>query len=234
MNLPAWFEQWANETLGLLSSPHTQESYDFLAAWHVREDGRFSGAEYNPLNTEWKMPGSTDFNSAGVQNFTSVTEGAEATARTLQGNPGYRDLLLAFRSGHPNRSATYVGLSTWSGGSYSTLNGVEIPPPAPAEPTPAEPTPAPSPTSNGESLVSLLPTLKLGSEGEAVRRLQAVLTVDGHPLAVDGVFGTETESAVSAFQRENSVPDSVKSDGNGDGIVGPKTWESLLTYKGGQ
>lgn len=46
-------------------------------------DGK-TGARYNPLNTELFMPGSTRFNSAGVQNYTSFNAGVLATTLTLE------------------------------------------------------------------------------------------------------------------------------------------------------
>lgn len=58
------------------------------------------------------------------------------------------------------------------------------------------------------------PTLRRGSQGEAVKRLQAQLRA-----VVDGDFGPRTEAAVREFQRRHDlVP---------DGIVGPKTWAML-------
>jgi len=58
-------------------------------------------------------------------------------------------------------------------------------------------------------------TLKKGSKGEDVKTLQKMLG-----LAVDGVFGSITEKAVKNYQYESGlIP---------DGIVGPKTWASLL------
>ncbi len=64
------------------------------------------------------------------------------------------------------------------------------------------------------------PTLKRGSEGQAVQDLQeALIELDFKPGEADGVFGVYTESAVKAFQKWTSVMS--------DGIVGPSTWEKL-------
>lgn len=66
------------------------------------------------------------------------------------------------------------------------------------------------------------PTLKLGSSGDAVRDLQAKLVARGYPLpkyGIDGDFGTETETAVKAFQRAHHL--------EVDGIVGPLTWAEI-------
>ena len=64
------------------------------------------------------------------------------------------------------------------------------------------------------------PLLKKGSTGEAVQQLQEALTDLGYdPGAVDGQFGSETESAVTAFQRDRGL--------TVDGIVGETTWLNL-------
>jgi len=39
-------------------------------------------------------------------------------------------------------------------------------------------------------------------------------------VAVDGIFGPKTESAVKAFQKKVKI--------GVDGIVGPKTWEKMF------
>jgi peptidoglycan hydrolase-like protein with peptidoglycan-binding domain len=58
------------------------------------------------------------------------------------------------------------------------------------------------------------PTLRRGATGESVKQVQAKIGV-----AQDGDFGSKTEAAMRAFQRDhNLVP---------DGIVGPKTWGIL-------
>ncbi|UBV44109.1 caspase family protein (plasmid) [Deinococcus taeanensis] len=63
------------------------------------------------------------------------------------------------------------------------------------------------------------PMLRLGSKGEAVRRLQSLLVARGYGLQVDGDFGPRTDGAVRDFQREQGL--------QADGIVGPKTWGAL-------
>lgn len=64
------------------------------------------------------------------------------------------------------------------------------------------------------------PTLRQGSRGDAVRRLQRKLTAQGFkPGPVDGDFGPKTDSAVRDFQRSKGLVV--------DGIVGPKTWNAL-------
>lgn len=63
------------------------------------------------------------------------------------------------------------------------------------------------------------PTLRKGSKGEAVERLQSLLNANGAALKIDGDFGHRTEDAVEDFQRAKGL--------HVDGIVGPYTWEKL-------
>jgi peptidoglycan hydrolase-like protein with peptidoglycan-binding domain len=53
-----------------------------------------------------------------------------------------------------------------------------------------------------------------------VRTLQQLLRARNHPVAVDGIFGPNTEAAVKAFQQSNGLA--------ADGIVGPQTWSKLV------
>lgn len=66
------------------------------------------------------------------------------------------------------------------------------------------------------------PTLRRGSSGEYVTLAQTKLIQRGYDLApygADGKFGAKTETAVKAFQRDNSL--------TADGICGPRTWTAL-------
>jgi peptidoglycan hydrolase-like protein with peptidoglycan-binding domain len=64
------------------------------------------------------------------------------------------------------------------------------------------------------------PPLTRGSSGEAVQQLQRALKdLEYDPGDVDGRFGTKTESAVKAFQRDRHL--------TVDGIVGELTWLSI-------
>lgn len=57
-------------------------------------------------------------------------------------------------------------------------------------------------------------------DSDAVRALQTLLTLRGHPTEIDGYFGPETEAAVKAFQRAKSLPQ--------DGVVSTRTWTALV------
>lgn len=74
------------------------------------------------------------------------------------------------------------------------------------------------------------PTLKLGSKGSEVFKLQALLNVYGARIQVDGDFGKNTEAAVKAYQQSQGLAV--------DGIVEENTWAALdggggTTSKGG-
>lgn len=100
---------------------------------------------------------------------------------------------------------------------------------SPAKPTASKITAATFPTPAGIKKASAttkpapaakLTVLKLGMRGAAVtqlqKRLQAIGVFKG---SVDGIFGTQTESAVKAAQRRYRL--------QSDGIVGGATWQVL-------
>lgn len=70
------------------------------------------------------------------------------------------------------------------------------------------------------STVAHMDTLRVGSTGAAVRRLQRALDEHGFsPGTIDGTFGSGTEAAVIAFQRSEGLL--------ADGIAGPRTQAAL-------
>ncbi len=64
------------------------------------------------------------------------------------------------------------------------------------------------------------PLVKRPSNIFPVRPLQQLLRARGHTVAVDGIFGPQTEAAVKAFQGSRGLAT--------DGIVGPQTWGRLV------
>ena len=64
------------------------------------------------------------------------------------------------------------------------------------------------------------PEVRRGTRRFPVRPLQQLLRARSHPVAVDGIFGPRTESAVRAFQQSGGLA--------ADGIVGPQTWSRLI------
>jgi peptidoglycan hydrolase-like protein with peptidoglycan-binding domain len=69
-------------------------------------------------------------------------------------------------------------------------------------------------------MVLTWPLEQEGSEGEDVKTVQYLVTAQGHPTGVDGVFGSATKAAVQAFQSSRGLA--------ADGIVGPQTWPQLI------
>src|SRR5687768_7475385 len=64
------------------------------------------------------------------------------------------------------------------------------------------------------------PLVRRGQRIFPVRPLQQLLRARNQPVAVDGIFGPQTESAVKAFQQSRGLA--------ADGIVGPQTWPRLI------
>jgi peptidoglycan hydrolase-like protein with peptidoglycan-binding domain len=79
---------------------------------------------------------------------------------------------------------------------------------------------------------ALIVTVRRGSTGDAVRGVQEEFDfrdLSGLPstgLAVDGIFGPKTEAAVRGFQQSlhQGIPSVTV-----DGIVGPVTWQALVS-----
>ncbi|MGN9838909.1 clostripain-related cysteine peptidase [Nonomuraea sp. H19] len=63
------------------------------------------------------------------------------------------------------------------------------------------------------------PTLRLGSRGEEVRRLQELLRARGYRLRADGYFGASTYGALLNLQQREGLP--------ADGVADPGTWRAL-------
>jgi peptidoglycan hydrolase-like protein with peptidoglycan-binding domain len=66
-------------------------------------------------------------------------------------------------------------------------------------------------------------TIRNGDKGTGVRLAQSILKSTGYPPydpgTVDGIFGPQTELAVTNFQTDITI--------KADGIVGPETWTAL-------
>lgn len=84
--------------------------------------------------------------------------------------------------------------------------------------TPPEPAKEGPATGSG---VTAMNTLRKGSKGTQVKVLQFLLNDKGHNAGnVDGIFGTNTQAAVRAFQQAAGLAV--------DGIAGKNTWAKLL------
>ena len=72
----------------------------------------------------------------------------------------------------------------------------------------------------GESADASGPPIPGRLAGRAVRAVLRQLAARGVSLAVDGIFGPQTDAAVRAYQQRLGLAV--------DGIVGPQTWHALL------
>src|SRR5690606_24889874 len=73
----------------------------------------------------------------------------------------------------------------------------------------------------GSTWTALIYTVRSGSTGEAVRGVQSQLNTRGYGLVVDGIFGSKTDAAARDFQSKRGLAV--------DGVVGPRTWNALVT-----
>ncbi len=135
-----------------------------------------------------------------------------------------RSKVVKFQASHGLNSDGIVGPATLKEIiRYLPASSVQpdpTPSPSPS-PTP-DPTPDPTPRPGqgaADNDPSKYPvptrTLKKGSQGDDVKWLQAALNKLGSSLTVDGDFGSGTEAAVKAYQKNNGLTQ--------DGIVGPAT-----------
>jgi hypothetical protein len=75
------YGDWADLLLRIFAAPTCRENRVVIVAWQVQE---FTQAAWNPLATTHRMPGSTSFNSVGVQNYGSLEQGLEASKETIE------------------------------------------------------------------------------------------------------------------------------------------------------
>lgn len=112
-------EQWISAAMAAIGAPDNAANSTSMANW-IRHEGPFgTQGQNNPLNSKLPMPGSTNFYQ-GVQNYPSFDVGIQAFAQTIEGGP-FGDILLALRSGQGLCGRSFAGLSSWSGGGYSSV-----------------------------------------------------------------------------------------------------------------
>jgi hypothetical protein len=105
--------QFATDLLAQLGMPQTSENVRAVMAWQEAEGTR---AAFNPLATTQRSDGASDFNSVGVKNYTSYSQGLAATVTTLR-NGRYDEILAALRSGtSADAVAAAVARSPWGTG----------------------------------------------------------------------------------------------------------------------
>lgn len=115
---------WITAVLSGVGAPSTGANIDSLTDWISHESvfpgGPGKGGQWNPLNTTQTEPGSTQYNSVGVQNYSDEQQGIQATIATLT-NGNYSDILAMLRAGKGLKSGASAGLSKWSGGGYTSV-----------------------------------------------------------------------------------------------------------------
>jgi hypothetical protein len=112
--------QFTVALLSALGAPATVANTSSLAGWYAREG---TSAANNPLASTETESGSTQFNSAGVQNYPNATVGVAATVATLN-NGRYPAIVMALKAGQglaAGNGQVQQELLTWSGGGYSSV-----------------------------------------------------------------------------------------------------------------
>lgn len=126
-------------------------------------------------------------------------------------------LTNAHRAAHGLGGAAVLG--TVLVGTAFTGSPAEAAPAAPAAPAASAPAAQAAPVTAPSAVLQSSEKLREGSRGGAVSDLQSALNNSGANLAVDGVFGPLTNSAVKDYQSSNGLLV--------DGVVGPETRGSL-------
>ena len=166
MSVNASFYQAALAILRALQVTPTNTNVNLLVAWELCEQktGQTGNAWAfnNPLSTtEPGYGGTGGYNSAGVKAYPTQTQGAEATAATLE-NGDYFSLLAAIRTSDSSLFFASTGqMATWGTdmGCISTSYGGL--PPVPTEYLSTSPGSAPGPSGsseNGESQANVAGT----------------------------------------------------------------------------
>ena len=111
------YGNWARLFLHTLHAPACTRNLVVMVAWQAAENTQ---ARWNPLATTLPMPGSTEFNSVGVQNYTSLSQGVQATILTLKqgaSSYGYGPVMTLLIHCAPARAtAAAINASLWCHG----------------------------------------------------------------------------------------------------------------------
>ncbi|ACU70658.1 Peptidoglycan-binding domain 1 protein [Catenulispora acidiphila DSM 44928] len=145
-------------------------------------------------------------------------------------------------------STSHPATSTHPGSTASSHPGTPVvsnPPPSAAKPSAPATTVTVSVPSTDCTYMDLpaskMPQIKQGSTNvNAVKQVQCLLKKSElgiKPLAIDGQWGSDTQSAMTAFQKCNNAP-TVHSPGGTppypklsvDGVAGPQTWADLYFW----
>ena len=114
---PVTYEAWGRAFLTTIGAPRCDENVVLTVAWETAES---TAALFNPLATTHDMPGAGVFNSAGVRNYVSLSQGLEAARDTLEnGAASYRygAILSALRAcASSETTAAAIRDSAWCRG----------------------------------------------------------------------------------------------------------------------
>jgi len=118
------YGDWADLLLKVLGAPTCRDNRVVVVSWQVQE---FTQAAWNPLATTHRLPGSTGFNSVGVQNYVSLQQGLQATDETIANGwdaYGYGAIVRSLRACAPAlTTASAIAGSSWCPG---CLNGMYV------------------------------------------------------------------------------------------------------------
>jgi peptidoglycan hydrolase CwlO-like protein len=108
---------WADAFLRTMGAPPgCRSNLVAMVAWQYSE---FTQAAWNPLADTFPMPGSTVFNSVGVQNYVSLSQGLDAVRHTLTNGPtlGYPAIVSALHGcADAMTTAQAINASAWCRG----------------------------------------------------------------------------------------------------------------------
>jgi peptidoglycan hydrolase CwlO-like protein len=107
---------WAGALLRTIGAPGCRSNLVAMVAWQYSE---FTQAAWNPLADTFPMPGSTAFNSVGVQNYASLAQGLDAIRHTLTNGPalGYPAIVSRLRGcADAMTTAQAINASAWCRG----------------------------------------------------------------------------------------------------------------------
>lgn len=114
--------QWITDFLAAIGNKQpSATALLFVSGWSAFETPNDATDNYyNLLNTTDKEPGSTNYNSVGVQRFLFYADGIKANSRTIQ-NGRYSDLLKALQANDDKKlakptTAILNQLTVWCGG----------------------------------------------------------------------------------------------------------------------
>jgi len=155
-------------------------------------------------NKGWVQVGETNYRIGALESNPSLM-------RQFYEQGGTDEILRAAGSAYTKEMMLAEGMGSYQPGSIGAQEQAQT------TTSSSNSTTAPKPF----GIDNITSTLNLGSQGEQVKELQKYLqgmgytNADGTPLKVDGIYGSNTKTAVMQFQSKNGL--------TADGIFGPKT-----------